>query len=168
MSEEKDGDALNDDDSQSTTSSAASGDDSDIETIKGFARNPMMERVKRALRDQLEKTYDRIKQDSLEQRQELKNAKKEREDCGVELYGMHQQLAQPQTSLDGANDDHTELIYSRMEGEKEMAKVKTVHSEKKRKLRDTSKSQSKRKVELDDLLASTRQAKLFIKKQKKK
>ena len=52
MSEEKDGDDLNDDDSQSTTNSAASSDDSGIEAIKGFAHNAMMERVKRALREQ--------------------------------------------------------------------------------------------------------------------
>lgn len=160
MSEEEDGIHTNDDDSRSTAEGSVASEGSEVGTID-FAQNPMMERVQRALREQLQKTYDRIKRDSLEQQQELRNAKKEREDCGVELYGMQQQLARLQTSLDGANDSHTELIDGRMKGEKEIAKVKTAHLEKKRKLQDTHKSISKRKVELDELLSSTRQAKLF-------
>ena len=56
------------------------GDHNSVEAIQAFATNPMMERVQRALKEQLQNTYNRIKRDSLEKQQELRNAKKERED----------------------------------------------------------------------------------------
>ena len=133
----------------------------EIEAIQDFARNPMMERVQRALKEQLQKTYDRIKRDSLEQQQELRNAKKQREDCGVELYGMQQQLARLQSNLDSANVDHKDLIEDRCKGEKSLEEVKNVQLEKKGKLDELTKVISKRKVELESVLASTKQARLF-------
>lgn len=140
---------------------SVTGEGLEIEEIQDFARNPMMERVQRALREQLQNTYDRIKRDSLEQQQELRNAKKQREDCGVELYGMQQQLAQLQYNLDSSNVDHKDLIDDRCKGEKSLEEVKNAQLEKKRKLDELTKLISKRKEELENVLASTKQARLF-------
>ncbi len=130
-------------------------------TIENLASNPMMERVQQALHDQLQSTYDRIKRDALEKQQELRIAKKQREDCGVELYGMQQQLARLQNGLDKSNIDHVELIDIRKAGEKQTDTTKDEQEEKKKKLDLVTKAISKRKVEMDDLILCTKQAKLF-------
>jgi chromosome segregation ATPase len=170
--DESDNDNTSDNDENQSVASIHHGshDDSDEEgeetTIEDFARNPMMERVQRALKEQLKNTYDRIKRDSEEQQQEVREAKKKREDCGVELYGMQQQLARLQTGLDSANEDRRDLIDNRKKGEKNMEAIKNVLLQKKRELNERTKSLSKRKEELDELLSSTRQARLFDKETK--
>ena len=136
-------------------------DDFDIEAIQEFANNPMMERVQRALKEQLQNAYDRIKRDTLEQHQELRNSKKQREDCGVDLYGMQQQLARLQSRLDGASDEYEDLIENRAKSETQLDNVKDVQIEKRARLGEVSRAISKRKAELDDVLSSTKQAKLF-------
>lgn len=136
-------------------------DDFDIEAIQEFANNPMMERVLCALKEQLQNTYDRIKRDTLEQQQELRIAKKQREDCGVDLYGMQQQLARLQSRLDGASDEYEDLIENRVKNENQLENVKGVQIEKKARLGEVNRAISKRKAELDDVLSSTKQAKLF-------
>lgn len=133
----------------------------EVETIENIASNPMMERVQQALHDQLQSTYDRIKRDTLERQQELRNIKKQREDCGVELYGMQQQLARLQNGLDKANVDHVDLIDVRKTGEKRTDTTKDEQLGRKRKLNDVNKAISKRKAEMDELLIATKQAKLF-------
>ena len=133
----------------------------EMETIENFSSNPMMERVQQALHDQLQSTYDRIKRDALERQQELRNVKKQREDCGVELYGMQQQLARLQNGLDKDNVDHVDLIDVRKTGEKLTDTTKDEQLERKRKLYDVNTAMSKRKAEMDELLIFTKQAKLF-------
>lgn len=133
----------------------------DIAAIQDFANNPMMERVQRALKQQLQHTYDRIKRDALEQRQELRNAKKQREDTGVELYGMQQQLARLQSRLDGANEDHIDLITIRAKGEKRLQEIRSNKLEKKGKFDEVTKAIGKRKAELDIVMSMTAQARLF-------
>lgn len=137
------------------------GDHNSVEAIQAFATNPMMERVQRALKEQLQNTYNRIKRDSLEKQQELRNAKKEREDCGVELYGMQQQLARLQCNLDSTNENYTELIRNREKAEQQIEEVRHVQVEKKEKLHVVQKAIVKRKAELDDVLTLTKQAKRF-------
>ena len=144
-----------------TDKNSIQSDGNDQQAIEDFASNPIMDRVQRALREQLQKTYERIKRDTQEQQQELRNAKKRREDCGVELYGMQQQLARLQTSLDSANTDHEDLIRGRSKGEVTMEEVKLLQLDKIKRRDSITQAISKRKVELDDLLSSTRQAKLF-------
>ena len=51
------------------------------------------DRIQNALKAQLIQTRDRILQELREKQDNLKRIKKEREDVGVELYGMQQQLS---------------------------------------------------------------------------
>lgn len=139
----------------------SSDNDLGLESIQNFAHNPMMERVQRALKEQLQNTFDRIKRDCQEQQLELRNAKKDREDCGVELYGMQQQLARLQCNLDNTEHDFQSLYQSRAKDETKIDDVKNEFKGTKGKLDIVSRDIVRRKIELDEVSSSTKQARLF-------
>ncbi len=77
-------------------------DDEEFEddTVSNFVQtNPMMERIRQTLREQLLQTRDRVKLELVEREQALKECKRSREDAGIKLYGTQQQLLRLQSSL---------------------------------------------------------------------
>ena len=63
------------------------------EAIQEFAQDPMMERVLATLYEQLKRTYDRVMVEMLDRDEALRKIKGEREEVGVQLYGMQQQVS---------------------------------------------------------------------------
>lgn len=62
--------------------------------------HPLMKRFQLKLREVLKKRNDVLELEVREIREELTNKKKEREDIGVELYGVQQELARYQLTLE--------------------------------------------------------------------
>ena len=139
-------------------SSVDEGDVAD-RMIEDFAQNPMMDRVQLALRDQLQRTNERVKGELLERKDALRNAKKRREDVGVELYGMQHQLAQLQKNLESASDKHSAIIDARDDNEFIIADMKKTLQEKKSKVDKMQKSVTKSEAELVVILETVRQLK---------
>ena len=66
-------------------------DDQDTEAdVEELKKNPLMDRLQTALRQQLQKTHERVKRELREQEELLRSAKEEREECGVQLCGTQQ------------------------------------------------------------------------------
>lgn len=126
--------------------------------IVDFANNPAMDRVQEALRVQLQKTHDRVNEEFLERQQDLKNVKKEREDCGVELYGMQQQLARLQSTLEQTTKDHQDLVKKSAGVENKIPTLQNELTQKKKSLEEEKRKVSKSSTELDNLLVTIRQA----------
>ena len=87
-----------------------------------------MERVQATLQKQLLQTQERVKDGLLRQKAALRAAKKRREDVGVKLYGIQQQLDRLQGTLDSVNDKHAPTNRDRAKGEKAIADLKEAHA----------------------------------------
>ncbi len=82
--------------------------------------NPMMERIRTTLHQQLLQTRDRVKLELTEQEQSLKEWKRSREDAGIELYGQQQQLSRLQSSLRSLDQSYEAELQERTEGQNKM------------------------------------------------
>lgn len=138
-----------------------SNDNTDNEILDHFSNNPMMDRVQIALRRQLEKTNDRVKRELREQEESFRMAKKEREDCGVLLYGMQQQLARLQNIFSSLGSEHEKFVSKRSNTEKSLEISKENTLAKKKELENIRKANSKCHEELDAKLETVRQAKKY-------
>lgn len=67
-----------------------------------------MARFQRALKNQLLKREQKLTYDARELKYQLEKAKKEREDAGVELYGLQQELAKHQMLLEKEHDKYND------------------------------------------------------------
>lgn len=92
--------------------------------VENSAENPMMDRVQLALREQLLKTYDRVKRELLEQEEGLKKSRREREDSGVQLYGLQQQLAALQNNVEITEREHSLLAEKRLDESEVLKELK--------------------------------------------
>jgi chromosome segregation ATPase len=137
------------------------GHDADPDVANFVQTNPMMDRIRLTLREQLLQTRDRVKMELREQEDELKKAKREREDAGIELYGVQQQLARLQSSLSSIDKRYDEVSKERVEGQKKVAEAKKVHADKLKAAENLRKEETKSQEELDAVLEKIRQAKRY-------
>ena len=75
-----------------------SGDEDDyfesgIEDIKEFGNHPLMQKAQKALVEQVVQLQSKLKDDLIEKNDEIKKAGADREQLGVQLYSIQQQLA---------------------------------------------------------------------------
>jgi len=133
----------------------------DEEIIQDFAQNPMMDRVQAALHKQLMKTYDRVKRELLEQEEAFRVAKKQREDCGVSLYGHQQRLARLQQTLETANASYSNIVEFRQKDEAELDELKMRCGASKSSADKMRKNVDASQKELDSLNETLRQVKKY-------
>ncbi|KAL7468918.1 hypothetical protein ACHAXS_009162 [Conticribra weissflogii] len=144
------------DSNNSEDHSIARGSISDLDPT-----NPMMERVRSTLKEQLIQTRDRIKLELREQEEALKKSKRAREDAGVELYGFQQQLSRLQTTLKAIDKRYDAAAEERLKGQQKLVDVKKQVEEKSNRAEELGKEAAKRQHELDALLEKIRQAKSY-------
>jgi len=89
----------------------------------------MMDRVQFALEKQLKGAYDISKLKLSEQGEELARQKRSREDVGVQLYQVQQQLARLQMNLEKVHDNHSIIAQMREAAEADLAQVRPAYSE---------------------------------------
>jgi len=130
-------------------------------------QNPAIDRLQSALKAQLIKTRDRIQRELREDQDGLRQVKKDREDCGVELYGMQQQLALLQKKVDETEEKHTNYIHDRQRIEEKLIGLRDKFKSQIAKKHDLVKKVSKRKDDLDAAESSLRQAQKFNQEAKK-
>mmetsp|Transcript_18918 Transcript_18918/g.39374 ORF Transcript_18918/g.39374 Transcript_18918/m.39374 type:complete len:913 (-) Transcript_18918:91-2829(-) len=131
------------------------------EAIQEFAQNPMMDRVQQALFDQLKKTHDRVMHELLDREAAVAKVKAEREECGVQLYGMQQQLAKLQMTLEQAHAKFNDIADNKGTDEREIASLKENHLAEKAALSEINKQVVKNQSELDALNETIRQVKSY-------
>eukprot|EP00804_Cyclotella_cryptica_P004250 CCRYP_016797-RA/>CCRYP_016797-RA protein AED:0.28 eAED:0.23 QI:0/0/0/1/1/1/2/0/903 len=138
-----------------------SGNCDDQDVVYSAHTNPMMDRIRLTLREQLLQTRDRVKLELREQEDALKKAKREREDAGIELYGVQQQLDRLKSSLRAMDKRYDDVSNERAEGERKMAEAKKTYAEKLKVTEKLRQDESKYQEELDTVLHKTRQAKVY-------
>jgi chromosome segregation ATPase len=123
--------------------------------------NPTMDRIRLTLKQQLVQTRDRIRLEVIEQEDALKEAKREREDAGIELYGVQQQLSRIQSSLKTIDKRYDAVSTERVEGQKKVVEAKEVYAGKQKISESLRKVAAKRQEELEAILEKISQAKKY-------
>jgi len=132
-----------------------------LDDTSNLQTNPMMERIKSTLYSQLFQTRDRVKLELLEQEDALKQSKRLREDAGIELYGMQQQLSRLQSNLTSVDEQYEVISQERVDGQNKLLEAKERHVKKAKRSEHLRKEASKTQEELDSLLDKVRQAKKY-------
>jgi len=125
--------------------------------IREFGNNPLMERAQKALVKQLKDTQFRLQNDLYEKDEELKRASQDREVIGVQLYGLQQQLARIQITLENAHNEFNGIVDARLQ-EEEMLRDISKNNGEQNSLNDEYKKQHKKySQEIDALNETIRQ-----------
>ena len=151
---------LRSDEDESSSSSSPTGE-LEEDLIRNFAQNSMMNRVQKALHEQLLRTHKRLKQDLFEEKSAWQNAKKKREDIGVNLYGYQKQLARLQQKLDDTEKDRENLVHKRRAGEENLNDLKERYETKATKVKELRANAELSKNQLISFNEAIRQVKLY-------
>ena len=132
-----------------------------VDKNHSVTNNPAMDRVQSALKVQLARTRDRILRQFQEEQHSYSEAKKEREDCGVELYGIQQQLSQLQNKLDDSGNQHEGLRNKTKVIEENFIQLRNEVKTRVSKKDELKVRSSKRKEEWDEVDSMLKQARKF-------
>lgn len=86
-----------------------------------------MSRFQKALKDQLSKREEKLVLETRETKYQLEKSRKEREDLGVELYGLQQELAKNQMLLEKEHDSYNETNQNRKLVENDLDMVRNLY-----------------------------------------
>ena len=128
--------------------------------------HPLMSRVQNALFDQLQNSAERVSLELRERTEEVRRVKSSREETGVELYGVQQQLAKLQMALENTHNNFQMLNEIRSSEEGNLKGVQEAFRMDKDKLGEEKKQLYKNQSELDALSATLRQVELYIEEMK--
>ena len=122
---------------------------------------PIMDRIQWALHKQLKGSYDVARMTLSEQTEELSRAKAAREDIGVQLYQMQQQLAKLQMNLEKVHENHSIIAQMREAAEDDQRKVREAYKGTYGEVSGQRQKVAKHQAELDQLAATLRQVEAY-------
>eukprot|EP00824_Muranothrix_gubernata_P008902 TRINITY_DN2147_c0_g1_i2.p1 TRINITY_DN2147_c0_g1~~TRINITY_DN2147_c0_g1_i2.p1 ORF type:complete len:897 (+),score=265.82 TRINITY_DN2147_c0_g1_i2:797-3487(+) len=129
------------------------------------ANNPALRTVQEALRRQLLAAKEHVMTRLREKEEEAKRAQREREDVGVELYGVQQQLARLQQTNTSLDEQRTVTLREREEKERDLQRASTELVEKKTLVERERQRVLHLRKDVDELHATLRQVKLHHQEQ---
>ena len=121
--------------SSAPTAAASGGDEAagaafmdaeDERLLRNIGDHPLMERVQTALQKQLQARFDRVDEELRDRAEEAARTAKQREELGVELYGVQQQLAKLQMQLETTQGNAAVVAQARSQAEGDLASFKDV------------------------------------------
>ena len=139
-----------------------SGDpDEDEEEGMLDADDPIMDRIQFALKKQLQGAYDVALLKVSEQNEELMREKRRREDIGVQLYAVQQQLAKLQMNLEKVHENHAIIGQMREGAEDDLLKVRAAYEHKYKDAKEHRVKYDQYQGELDQLAMTLRQVEAY-------
>jgi len=139
-----------------------SGDEDDyfesgIEDIKEFGNHPLMQKAQKALVEQVVQLQSKLKDDLIEKNDEIKKVGADREQLGVQLYSIQQQLARLQLSLEGSHTEYNALVDTKLQEEEMLENVARNNTEQGAMLGEHKKHLKKYNGELEALYETINQ-----------
>jgi coiled-coil domain-containing protein 40 len=132
-----------------------------VDLIKEFGTHPLMERAQKALTAQLKETQQRLQVQLQKKEDELKRAAVERETLGVQLYGLQQQLARVQISLENAHNDYNSSVDARLQEEELLGNLISNNAEEASLIEEHKKQQKSYAIELESLRETIKQIEAY-------
>jgi len=127
------------------------GNDIDNELVVLDPSHPLMSRFQLALKKQLSKQRETLDQEIREASDVLKRFKHEREDVGVLLYGVQQELAKQQTELECCQDEIEAKRQARIKAEQDLKAQKQVFEHANEELTKQLKSNNELQLQIEQL-----------------
>eukprot|EP00842_Homolaphlyctis_polyrhiza_P000468 jgi/Hompol1/1421/HPOL_005591-RA len=125
------------------------------------ASHPLMKRVQDAIHKQLTAHMTKL-QLSIREKEEMSRKEiKRREEVGVELYSLQQQLARLQAMLEGAEDNFGIIRGLREEGERNLKHTLAEYKREQEKYQQHSKNLEQHKTELEKISRTLKQVDLY-------
>ena len=121
------------------------------------ADHPLMARLQAALTKQLTDEHERVDLQLREKEEEVRKVKKQREDTGVQMYGVQHQLAKMQTKFERTHDNFNIVSRYRVEAEKQHELLQKQYETKKEEADDQLKRVLKAQEELNQLNRTLKQ-----------
>ncbi|KAI8800296.1 hypothetical protein BJ742DRAFT_881140 [Cladochytrium replicatum] len=125
------------------------------------ADNPLMSRVQAALNKQLTTQLEKLDVEIREKAKAFKKAIKKREDIGVSLYNLQQQLVRLQAMLESADDSCNTMRRYREESERNQKSVTAQYEEEQIKWQAHQKKLEQHKQELEKVARTLRQVDVY-------
>ncbi|XP_065888442.1 coiled-coil domain-containing protein 40-like [Dysidea avara] len=126
-------------------------DDDDTNLVVLDPNHPLMERVQAALKNQLTRHSDKLEIELREKQETFKNTKVEREQLGVDLYGLQQQLARQQMMLEKEQDNLGAVNQLRKQKEELLEQVKQMYQDTCRNVKDKRKQATDLRKDVESL-----------------
>ena len=101
-------------------------DAEDERLLRNIGDHPLMDRVQAALQKQLQSRLDRVDEELRDKEEEAARSATKREELGVELYGVQQQLAKLQMQLETTQQNASVVEEARLQAEQDLVKFKEV------------------------------------------
>jgi chromosome segregation ATPase len=100
---------------------------------------------------QLTDEHERVDLELIENEEKLRKLEKEKEDTGVKLYGVQQQLAENQMTFEQAHENYKLVQKLRLDAEQNLGNLNEVYNAKKREIEELKKKYIKAQDELSKL-----------------
>lgn len=121
------------------------------------ADHPLMSRIQAALTKQLTDEHERRDLQQREKEEELRKVKKEREEVGVQLYGVQHQLAKMQLTFERTHDNFNIVQKYRVESENQLEVLQKQYEQKKEEADEQLKKVLRAQEELNQLNRTLKQ-----------
>ena len=121
------------------------------------ADHPLMVPFQVSLKNQLTKELERVDLNLREKEEHLKKLRRNREDVGVQLYGVQQQLAKMQMTYEKTRDNYNIIKKYREEAEEQLESLDEDYTKKKAEVDDQQKKVTKAQDELNQINRTLRQ-----------
>lgn len=125
--------------------------DGETEMVVLDPDHPLMRRFQKALRDHLEKQREKVTLELRELLEAVKNKHTDREDIGVELYGIQQELARHQMMLEKNHDEYSKLNQGRTQMEQLLYEVRKQYKDKQTLINEERKKGAELQAEVENL-----------------
>ncbi|KAL2912923.1 Coiled-coil domain-containing protein 40 [Polyrhizophydium stewartii] len=123
--------------------------------------HPLMKPIQDAIFKQLSKHMQKLELEIREKEEACRKEVKHREEVGVELYTLQQQLARLQAMLEGAEDNFGIIRGLREEGERTLKHTLAEYKREQEKLHQHSKNLEQHKLELEKISRTLKQVDLY-------
>lgn len=121
------------------------------------ADHPLMSRIQAALTKQLTDEHERRDLQLREKEEGLRKVKKEREEVGVQLYGVQHQLAKMQLTFERTHDNYNIVQKYRVDSEKQLEILQKQYEQKKEEADEQLKKVLRAQEELNQLNRTLKQ-----------
>lgn len=131
------------------------------EMIREFGNHPLMDKAQQSLLKSLKDAQYRLTTELYEKKEELKRSTQEREVLGVQLYGLQQQLARIQITLENAHNEFNGIVDARLHEEEMLRDISKNNAEQTSLNEEYKKQHKKYSQELDSLNETIRQVEKY-------
>ncbi|XP_069123768.1 coiled-coil domain-containing protein 40-like [Argopecten irradians] len=148
---DSDGDEDDEEEMEDVDEGGSEGSDEEGDMVVLDPDHPLMQRFQNALKSHLNKQNEKVSLELRELEEALRNRKKEREDLGVELYGVQQELARYQMMLEKNHDEYSQLAQARIQEEQQLLDVRSMYKDSQTTVNKEKKKYSELQSEVENL-----------------